>query len=239
MRSNRSTWRVAAGTACALLALGVGPARASFIDTTAPWDHKTGAGPFGDSTTSKSKHAASTYGQTFTVGPTDTALNNFSFWLHDSKKNGPLTVEAVVMQWNGHQAVGPALWTSSPMTTSTKKGMQQLTFNTGGLGLKPGTQYVAFLTTSPFASDAGHSAKVGYTKQDPYGQGGFVYINNGSDMSKLTTTNWHHAPNGRDLAFRANLVNPAQTPVPSGLLLGVIGSGSLLATAWRGRRKKA
>jgi hypothetical protein len=232
-------WRIMAGTACALLALAGGQARASAIDTTPPWDHKTGIGPFGDSTTSKSKHAAATYGQTFTVGPTDTALHDFSFWVHDNKKSGPLTVEAVVMQWNGHQAVGPALWTSSPTTTSSKGGMQQLTFNPGNLNLQPGKQYVAFLTTSPFSTDAGKTARVGYTKQDSYDGGQFVYINNGSDMSKLTSTSWHHSGHGRDLAFRANLVNPAAAPVPSGLLLGVIGSGSLLASAWRGRRKQA
>jgi hypothetical protein len=240
MTSYGSTRRAAAGVACALLALTTGSARASFIDTTSTWNFSSGVGPFGESTSS-AKHAAPTYGQTFTVGPVDNNLNNFSFWVNDSKMHGPVTLDAYVMQWDGTKAVGPVLWQSSPTTTTNNKGkggMEKLTFNTGGLTLTPGKEYVAFISTSAFFDGGTHTARVGFTYKNTYPHGEFVYINNGSDLSKLTTTSWHTAHHGHDLAFRANFSGPLKTPAPPGLLLGVIGSGSLLGYAWRGRRKR-
>jgi hypothetical protein len=236
MRRKHSTWWLGGLTACALLVAAAGQARASYIDTTSLWNHKSSVGPFGDTTSTK-KYAATTYGETFLVGPKDTELMNFTFWMRDSKKAGPVTLEGVIMQWDGTKAVGSPVWTSTPVTVS-KTG--PVNFKTGGLQLDPNTKYVAFITTSPFTNSGNPGVRVGYVGKNDYPQGQFVYLNNGSDLSKLTTTAWHHAPHGNDLAFRARLVDPAisSTPAPPGLLLGAIGSCGLVAGAWRGRRKK-
>jgi hypothetical protein len=227
--------------ACLLLALAAGQARASWIDTTSGWNHKSGVGPFGEST-STAQFAAPTYGETFKVGKVDTQLDSFSFWVQDPKKSGPINLEAMVMQWDGKKAVGPVLYESGKVTTTPKASFQELTFKPSSLQLSPGKQYVALLTVSPFFDGGTHEARVGavggptvVTKSQ------FVYINNGSDLSKLTSTNWHHGPSGHELAFRAHFSDPPvnQTPAPSGLVLGLLGSCGLLAWGWRGRRKRA
>jgi hypothetical protein len=239
---NKHTLRRLGGlAACAVLALAAGAARASWIDTTAAWDYKSGGVPFGV-TGPATKYGANTYGQTFQAGPVDSKLDNFSFWVQDPKKAGALSVEAFVEQWDGHKAVGPALYDSGAMTLTPRAGYQKLTFKPA-LDLTPGQHYVAFLTTTtPLAGGKGPPPRVGVVEgSSVYGRGEFVYLDNGTDPTKLTTTNWQHPSDGRDLAFRAQFssVPVSHSPAPSGLVLGLLGSGGLLARAWRVRRKRA
>jgi hypothetical protein len=225
--------------ACTVLVVVSGSARADLIDTTTAWNGTTSVGPFG---ASPSRHlpGGGPYGETFTIGATNTTLDSFSFWVRQGPK-GPLTVEGVIMAWNGSQPVGSPLFTSAPVITNNnggKGGFQELTFTTGGLALNPGQQYVAILT------DLGGHGRVGVVPNSGATNPGglFVFMHNFPIPGGPPTPSWHLAPGGRNLAFQASFYAPpgvSKTPAPSGLVLGALGACGLAAFGWRGRKKHA
>jgi hypothetical protein len=233
MRAQRN-WIVFAAVACALLLAG-GQAQASVIDTTTTWNGVQGFGPFAGSP-SHVATASSTYGQTFLVGPVDTKLNSVTFWVN-SEAGSPVTVNAYVAQWSNFQPVNPIQIGATTATTNNHGtgGMEQLTFATpGGIQLQQGT-YVAYITAQNTVKDP---ALVGgiHTKSTTGGQ--FVFLSNLFTGGSNPTQAWQSLNGGHDLAFRASLSDPPPQPVPSGLVLGGIGSCSLLLCAWRRRRQQ-
>ena len=181
----------------AFLALGI-PASAQIIDTTPQWDGITDITDWGVPTTA-------TYGQTITATATQARLSSFTFQLSHGLGPAP-QYQAFVYQWDpaNQRISGNALFSSGVLTAPSGAAFTPVTINTGSVVLKPGQQYVLFLTTSTITGQA----NVRYTYGSPtnnaaYGGGQFVYQNNGN-FGQLTTSSWNtHLL--RDLAFQAVL----------------------------------
>jgi hypothetical protein len=207
-----------------LLALCLGCCLAladTIIDTTPSWDGTSGIGVYGDSPWTP------TCGQTVTVPLTDTVLKSYTFqmWLDPT-----VIFRGEVYAWDGAEATGSGLWESLPMHTSANLAFEPVSFNTGGLPLAAGQQYVLFATTSEDPG-SGHGLW-GFTFADVYSGGGFAFLN--ADASHWTTGAWTQYV-GNDLAFRADF-GPAgpQVPEPGTMALLVMGIVGIVAK----RRKR-
>ena len=220
-------WAHTVGAIVAIVALGASatPAQAAFISTLGSWDGSSTVAPFGETNTA-------TYGQTITVGATDTFLTDFSFRMRTDA--GQISnFEAVVMEWDQatFRAVGPILYNSSAMTnTGPVNGFNTIAITTN-VNLAPSKQYVLFFTASNLFDMVNDRSVFGFINSDVYSGGEFVFRNNGNDPSLLTSTSWENFVAG-DLAFTANLesrgINP--TPAPAGIVLfglGFAGMGML------------
>lgn len=209
-------------TAASLLALS-SAAQAELIDTTA--SYTSSWQPFSDTDTA-------TYGQTFTVGSA-TALDSFTLYLDSAA--GTVDFKGYVFAWDGAKATGSALYASG-LQQFSGSAPTGFTFNTGGLALTSGAQYVAFLSTSGVAGGEdgwAHMPSSGPFGSDPYAGGGFVYYNNGDDFSLLTSNVWNKTGGVGDVWFQASLSN-GQVPEPATLGLSALALAGLGAL----RRRK-
>jgi hypothetical protein len=208
------------------LPLGAGSARADVIDTSGAWDGSSFVMQFGVPNTA-------TYGQTITVPLGSSRLQSFSFAM-----NLPATTifRGEVYAWDGSKATGPSLYESGPRTTGGSGSFQWITFNTGGVNLTPGGQYVLFASVSKDYLAGSGNGSWGYLGgADVYPGGGFVYLNNGGDPSQWTSQTWSTWLGGGpdDLAFKASF---NQAPEPGSLTLLGLGAATLAGWAWRRRR---
>jgi hypothetical protein len=218
-----------AGVGVAAISLATAPAAVAdtTIDTTLSWNGSTIISGFGYG----QPCCTATYGQTVTVPATGTWLDSFTFYVQLPTN---LLFRGEVYAWDpttgnpadftSGNATGPALYESSAMHTTSYSGgfgpFEAITFNTGGIHLTAGAQYVLFFTISKDyaanAPTAGVAGFVGYIPTDAYSGGDFVFINNGGDASQWTTVPWtHYAPFGipiDDLAFKASFSSSAPAP---------------------------
>ncbi|WP_017653569.1 PEP-CTERM sorting domain-containing protein [Fortiea contorta] len=211
----------------ALMTLGtVSTVQAATIDTTPSWNGSTEISSFGEPDTA-------TYGQTFTVG-TDNIINSFTFYL---KNNPGVDFAGYIAAWDGTKAQGPILYNSGVRSTGAGGGFQEFAFNTGGIALTSGAQYVAFLSASNFFDGNFATTTLGYLGQDVYPGGGFVFLNNGSDFSQLTTTAWQTfiGDGVDDTAFKASF-NAQPVPEPLTILGTMTAAG--LGVAMRRKQKQ-
>ncbi|MCY7324247.1 MAG: PTPA-CTERM sorting domain-containing protein, partial [Phormidesmis sp. CAN_BIN36] len=192
-------------------------AQAASIDTASSWDGTNQVIPFGETNTA-------TYGQTFTVG-TDSILQKFSFWLggYQSGSDG-VDFAAYVMKWDGAKAVGSVLYESSQRLKSPTATFEEFSFNTGGISLTSGQQYVAFLSASKFFDGIEGLIGMGFTG-DAYSGGNFVYYNNGSNFAALNSSIWDGSGYTSDAAFRASFTSDTTSIPTPALLPGLIGLG--------------
>jgi len=169
------------------------------IDTTPDWDGKTTIQAFGYPDTA-------TYGQVVTVPVTgDNVLQSFSFYM---KLPNTCTFRGYVYAWDGTKATGSALYESPTGATKGSGNFEEVHFETGGVAMTPGAQYVLFASTS---KDAGSgSGPWGAIYQDVYPGSGntFVFLNNGTDTSAWTSLSWTVISSSYDLAFKATFVKP-------------------------------
>jgi hypothetical protein len=218
-----------AGATCFALS-GVGTAQASTIDTTPTWNGTQFIDAMGEPNTA-------TYGQTFTVG-SDNVLNDFTFWL-DDRDPAPVDFAGYLMAWDGVKATGNILYQSGKRSTAGNAGMEPFTFNTGGTSLTSGQQYVAFLSASNFFDEIDSLANMGSLRSDVYAGGDFVYFNNSSSFSQLTTTNWDCTGGCfGDAAFVANFSSGSVQAVPEpSSSLGLLAFGGFVAGKVLKRKK--
>jgi hypothetical protein len=162
------------------------------IDNITPWNGNTAQSSFGIGVTQ-------TYGQVITVPTGSSHLQSFAF---EARLPTTLAYRGEVYAWDGNKATGSALF-EGPVTSNTNGGVYQLiTVNTGTLAVTSGSKYVVFLTTS--RDNAGHSGfgNFGSPVGDLYSGGTFVFLNNGTDTTQWTSTNWG-AFTDTDLEFSA------------------------------------
>jgi hypothetical protein len=179
---------------------------AAVISTIENWDGANFVSAFGPTPT---------YGQTFTpTAALGTQLQSFSFWMANYSGavgppiSGNITshFSAYIMSWDGSEAVGSVLYESTPREVPAAPSVfTEFDFDTGGLNLTAGQQYVALISTLAYR-DGDTTAKFGVVAGvDPsYTGGKFVYNNSGSDFTAITNA-WPIAgiTNGSDAAFRA------------------------------------
>ena len=172
--------------------------------------------PFGNPNTA-------TYGETFTApsGP-NTNLADFGFYFADPVSQGNIILGAYIATWTGTNA-GTLLYSSS-MFDYPNTGNAFLSFNTGGLTLTPGANYVMFLSVSQYYGQSAGSAQV--SQGDPTIPGGnFVYFNNGGNFAELFTTGWDAQGLKPDWAVNLDFNSGSTTPEPGTLML--LGTGLL------------
>ena len=192
----------------------------TFVSTLGAWNGFTAQSFFG-------MPNSQTYGQVINVPLIDTHLASFQF---EMNLPASISFRGEVYAWDGSKASGSSLFQSAP-TSTAGTGMQLITFNTGALPLVAGQQYVIFATAS--FDNVGHSGmgSWGTVTTDPYANGTFVFLNNGTDTSLWTTQNWTVLNPGTDLAFTATFT----TPEPA--TLGLLGA-SLVALGIVRRRRR-
>lgn len=164
------------------------------IDTTPYWDRVQYISSFGMPDTA-------TYGQTISM--TESAiLTQFSFFI----KVLPTTVfRGHVFAWDGSKATGDPLFEGGPMSTTQDANFEEVVFDIpDGIALDEGQQYVLFASTSQDPAQPNSAGKWGAVIPNTvYNGGQFVYLNNGADPTKWTSTAW--SPIAQDLAFKAEL----------------------------------
>lgn len=196
------------------------------IDTTPSWNGLTPVFSFGPGQTE-------TYGQTITAPLTDAVLRSWTFYM---KQDTAVQFQGEVYAWNGTMATGPDLFESALMTTTDSSVFQPITFNTGGLALTPGDTYVLFASSSQGNQTPTLGGGWGFIPRGSvYAGGAFVFINNGNDISKWTSsawaTNWEGT--GNDLAFKADF---SSVPEPSVRILLALALGALFVLTRQGRK---
>ena len=192
---------IAASSAGAVVALST-----SSIDNLSSWDGSTGVSSFGVPDTA-------TYGEVVTAPAGTPTLSNFTFEMDLS----PATIfRGEVYAWDGEKAVGSALWEGSPTHTAVAT-YAPVTFATGGVSLVGGQKYVLFATVSKDygALDATTGVWGIHNVGAPALDDGFVFSNNGSDFSSLTSNAWARL-DGYNLAFRADFNASATNLVQNG-----------------------
>jgi uncharacterized repeat protein (TIGR01451 family) len=181
-----------------LLVMPVPAAHAdTLIDTTPSWDGGLGIGSFGIP-------AYATIGQVITVPANDVILDSFTFY---PDLPATLAFQGEVYAWDGTMASGPNLFESVPMATAGT-GYEAVTFDTGGVRLQAGQQYVLFVSCSRLFDGHTGTGFLGYTSADAYGGGSVFFLNNGSDTSAWTISTWIPDAFGGDLAFQAHFISP-------------------------------
>ena len=195
------------------------------IDTTPGWNGTSFISSFGVPNTA-------TYGQTVTVGERSRSLSGFSFQVQLTS-GGPTTMRGLVYAWDdvNQRATGPALFQSAPVVVSNAAFTSYSFTLPSPLSVTPGQKLVLFATTSLDAQTNGVSRWGTLTNDTSYPGGRFVFMNNGTDSSRWTTSNWSYI--NQDLAFTATFDDIGATPVPTlsswalagmALMLGLLGA---------------
>ena len=188
---------------------------------------------------------ALTMGQTIKV-PTngDTSLVSFGLTIIGPSNAQNPQMMAEVYAWDGHKATGPSLYQSPvvPMPGGLSVNTPPAPiFNTGGINLQAGQEYVIFVALTPDASAYFNYLIAG--SGPGYTDGSTVELAS-IDPAAWTTQDWHiglPGPPPGDLPetdFIATFAAPVAAPEPSSLALAAIGSGIAIARTIRVRRKQ-
>jgi hypothetical protein len=213
----------------AILAISIaqaGQTQAGTISTLPSWDGSTSVSAFG-------YPDSATYGQTVTATSQSNVLNSFAF---EMSVRSSLSFRGEVFAWDGTKATGSALFESAVKHT-TSSAFQLVTFDTGGLHLQSGQQYVLFASISKdYAANLNSdSGSWGTQFTDTYSGGQFVYLNNGGNASAWTSDAWSTIDIGSDAAFTAEF---ATESVPEPTSIALFGIGGLAAACGAYRRRQ-
>jgi hypothetical protein len=156
----------------------------SFADTTINnfTGYNDGWFPFGDP-----NNATQTYGEIFTAPSGINNLSTFSFYTGDPYFSGNIVAGAYIATWTGTHA-GTLLYDSGQFNYDNL-GNEELTFNTNGVIVAPGQQYVMFLSTTKFHGQSVGATYVSYGGTNQY-LDGFAYFNN-VNFDTLFANDWN------------------------------------------------
>jgi hypothetical protein len=208
--------------------LGAQTASAATYTNSASWNGSDNTFGFGSPDTTS-------YGEIFTA-PSDGPLQSMGFLINANGQSG--NAKLVVAQWNGTQAIGPAIYTSAEFALDSSSGYQWNTVSGINAVLTTGSQYIAYFTTAGVSNPVG-SGTFWASTDDHGGVGGdlaFANTNGVDPLSSLPT--WTVTWANSDFVYQAQF-GTAVTPIPaalplfaSGLVaLGVVGHRRRKATA--------
>jgi hypothetical protein len=116
------------------------------VDTTGAWNGSRSIGPFGPGP------LWATIGETISVPTGYSVLEDFGF---EIEAPADMLFRGEVYAWNGSEAVGPSLFESAATHTAGTGNFELITFDTGGVQLSAGQQYVFFVSVSrDFSADS-------------------------------------------------------------------------------------
>lgn len=187
---------------------------ATFIDTT-PGEF-TAIGLLGEFS-----GGVGSFGQTFIAPTTDNILNDFSFFYVDLQDDDIDIVDfrAFVAAFDSttNTIIGDILFESASQSTTQNLFFEQpFTFNTGGLALISGQEYVAFLSPVKDLDGVIGFGYLTYADESvaPYEDGGGrAVVSIASTFSTLVTQPFFTTGPNRDLGFKATFTSQT-TPVP-------------------------
>lgn len=170
----------------------------------------------------------------------DHFLTTFTFYM--SNTTSTFKDVAQVYAWNGTQAIGSALFTSSPFTISLSSTYTPYTIDTsvgGGLNLTPGSQYIVLFTYlgagNPSGTTGGASVLLNTNNPDSHGYYSF-------NSTASTQIGWTSPNSGFDLAVKATFGDgtltspPAAVPEPGVIVSALSMAGMTGLALLRGRR---
>jgi hypothetical protein len=209
---SKNVIRFAAIAALALGASASQPTFAGSIDTTPLWDGSSQISCWG-----LGYYCTSSYGQIFSTTQPG-ALQDFTFYIKPNDSNSTNYV-AYLYQWDilSNAPTGSELWNSGPnVFQGTAGSFSEVTHSTGGIGLSPGTSYIAFLSTVGQPSSDGYNNWGSF--QDLLPGLSWTWSNDGSSF--LTTWDGPFFPG--NFAFKATITS---TPAPLPLFGGAAAFG--------------
>ncbi|MFO0749607.1 MAG: hypothetical protein U1F43_28645 [Myxococcota bacterium] len=159
------------------------------VDTTPAWDGSRTLGTMCDT---------GAYGETFTLTETTTIVG-FSLFARTAQDMSPLEVvgQIVAFDTGSWRAVGPALWTSPDVRTTTPE-LSEMRFDVGALTLPAGT-YMALLNSGGVgAADGNGGAEVGQVNGIAY-EGGRAADTQCTDSADPQSYFWYN--DGDNFAF--------------------------------------
>jgi hypothetical protein len=228
-RMRRMQW----GAATLFAVLAVSPAMGQTIDTRSLDSYVYGGGGI--------------FGETFTVGPSQTTLTSYSFWVGandpttGNNGTGPYQYYSQLYRWNGTGIVGGALYTSGVLAAPCcdPGGPPRVDFAVGAVPLTDGAQYLALIArTTNGGLDVGYVRVPPGAFGDSYAGGEFIggtsFGGVAPDPATASYGPIQFAP-GNDLMFVAQFAVTA-APEPSSLALLVGGAGALGLLRRRRRR---
>ena len=197
-----------------------------------------GVGIFGENTSG----TQATFGQTFTVSPSSTILNEFAFFplqVTDPPFTDSFDYSFHLARWNGLRADGPILFSSPRMSTTNNGGAggpEEVRFQINQ-ELDAGEVYVAFLTAEGhFDGEPGGVTFTTAGSSTSYADGEYVFARRFDDFSQLTSTTWNFNSTTNSGGFDAHFEAVfSAVPEPSAVLCLSIG---LLACFGQRRRRQ-
>jgi hypothetical protein len=198
---------VAAIGIAAVAIMAVGPTagaaagKKTKIDTYKDWPGTPNIQPWGNPDTA-------TYGQTITIPKGNKHIKSFSFYMSALAASGTIRFTGDVYGWDGSKAT-TEVFESKVKSIDLTVGdptFHTVTIKTKGAKVKPGQQYVLFLSVSKTyeETDPGVTSAWADLGFDDLAGGNLVFLNNGGDESLWTTQAWAPIPTD-DMAFQATL----------------------------------